>query len=346
MTFKRARPLTLKQVAEKIGVSSATISNAFNRPSQLSMELREDILLACKSMGYSGPQAEFRQRRTAKTKLIGVITPHPTNFLLSDPVSHYMLQGLSNVFDKHHYNLLFLSSDQTLRHIVNFVEGFIVYQWIPQDRIDELAHYKKAVIAIDCLLKRSTTINIDNRKAAYDCAHHALTMFSGKVVILGLNIADASTTVSLKDAAMKTDPTNIMLERLKGYRSAFKQKRVALPHSNIWSIPNNNSFLAYETAKYILKQNDKADVLLCMTDCLALNAIRAAKDLGIPVPDKLKVIGFDNTIEGQDATPALTSPTQSSFDRGKAAAKMFLGIREEKSLLQHCPLEVRGSSAS
>ncbi|MEC7699926.1 MAG: LacI family DNA-binding transcriptional regulator, partial [Pseudomonadota bacterium] len=47
--------LTLKDVAEQLGVSTATISNAFNRPDQLSKAKREEILAQCKKIGYSGP---------------------------------------------------------------------------------------------------------------------------------------------------------------------------------------------------------------------------------------------------------------------------------------------------
>ena len=58
--MKNEKKLTLKDVAEQLNVSTATISNAFNRPDQLSVKLKESILSRCKEMGYYGPNAAAR----------------------------------------------------------------------------------------------------------------------------------------------------------------------------------------------------------------------------------------------------------------------------------------------
>jgi len=64
---KPAIKLRLKDVAEILNVSTATVSNAFNRPSQLSRDLREHILLRCQEIGYPGPNAAARSLRTYRT---------------------------------------------------------------------------------------------------------------------------------------------------------------------------------------------------------------------------------------------------------------------------------------
>ena len=85
--------LTLKDVAGHLGVSTATISNAFNRPDQLSQKLRERILSECKTLGYPGPNAAARSLRTGRTGIIGVTLSNYLSYSFSDPVANQFLQG-------------------------------------------------------------------------------------------------------------------------------------------------------------------------------------------------------------------------------------------------------------
>ncbi|WP_027482021.1 LacI family DNA-binding transcriptional regulator, partial [Deinococcus pimensis] len=63
----RARRATLKDVAREVGVSPATVSNAYNRPDQLSPALRERILETARELGYSGPDPLARGLRRGRS---------------------------------------------------------------------------------------------------------------------------------------------------------------------------------------------------------------------------------------------------------------------------------------
>jgi len=68
-----AKRMTLKAVADALGVSTASISNAFNRPDQLSAILRDRILKECERLGYHGPNPAARSLRTGATGVVGVM---------------------------------------------------------------------------------------------------------------------------------------------------------------------------------------------------------------------------------------------------------------------------------
>ncbi|WP_340146574.1 LacI family DNA-binding transcriptional regulator [Halomonas sp. PA16-9] len=88
------RRMTLKDLAQELNVSTATISNAFNRPDQLSPALRERILKEAKRLGYSGPDAKARSLRTGRSRIIAVILAESLTYSLNDAVASEFLSGL------------------------------------------------------------------------------------------------------------------------------------------------------------------------------------------------------------------------------------------------------------
>ena len=86
--------VTAKTVAEAVGVSVATVSNAYNRPGQLSAELRARILATAEELGYAGPDAAARALRSGKTDAVGVLLTDRLSYAFSDPYAIGFLAGL------------------------------------------------------------------------------------------------------------------------------------------------------------------------------------------------------------------------------------------------------------
>ena len=93
--------LTLKSVAKTLGVSTATISNAFNRPDQLSVALRQKILQACHELGYFGPNKAAQSLRKGSSGIVAVILSDSLEYMVSDPVASQFLQGVSRELERH-----------------------------------------------------------------------------------------------------------------------------------------------------------------------------------------------------------------------------------------------------
>ena len=92
--------VTAKTVAEAVGVSVATVSNAYNRPGQLSAELRARILATAEEMGYAGPDAAARALRSGRTDAIGVLLTDRLSYAFSDPYAIGFLTGLAEVVEQ------------------------------------------------------------------------------------------------------------------------------------------------------------------------------------------------------------------------------------------------------
>lgn len=344
---KSTGKLTLKDVAAILNVSTATVSNAFNRPGQLSRELREHIIEQCRVIGYPGPNAAARSLRTGKTGIIGVMLSNYLSYSFSDPVAHQFLQGLSEVFEEKEYNLLVMPSRDHISlasGYESFVDGFIVYGPPQPQKLAQLISQHKSIITVDFEIEGYTSVNIDNYKGARNCAEHALSSLSehGRAAILGLRINEENRVCHVGDGGLFSD-TTITIQRLRGFQDAAIAINKEIKSNDTWQIPDNTHKFGYQAARRALAAEPRPEVLLCMSDRVALAALQAARHLGLRVPEDVRITGFDDIAESHIQHPTLTTVHQQSKDKGKIAAEIFLGMREEKSLVIPTELMIRES---
>lgn len=105
------KKLNLSEIAKHLGVSIATVSNAFNRPDQLSAKLRERVLEESAKLGYTGPNFAARSLRMGESGVIGVVLSDSLSYTFSDPVASQITQGISEVLLENSKQLLLLASD-------------------------------------------------------------------------------------------------------------------------------------------------------------------------------------------------------------------------------------------
>lgn len=328
--------LTLKSVAKTLGVSTATISNAFNRPDQLSVALREKILGACAELGYFGPNKAAQSLRKGSSGIVAVILSDSLEYMVSDPVASQFLQGVTRELERHKLHLLLFSgSSANLDAISDFVDGFICYG-APRNLalINQLAQSPKRVLTVDFDLPGRPSVNIDNEQAAYQSAK-AIINKDDTVAVLGLRLIDASDTRPVLDAPLWDNQSSIAHRRLDGYLRAMAEYDLVLRPDYLWHIPESNQQYAQYAAREVLALNPRPTVLLCMSDLIALSAMREALQLGIAIPEQLKVIGFDGIDEALRYHPTLSSVWQFSDVKGEAAVRAFLSADSSPQLLPY-----------
>src|SRR5262245_55134199 len=96
----------MKTLAEDLGVSPMTVSNAFNRPNQLSVDLRERILGRASELGYAGPDPRARGLRQGRSGVIGVVSDTPLSYAFDDPAGSAVLGGICSVVEAERMGLL------------------------------------------------------------------------------------------------------------------------------------------------------------------------------------------------------------------------------------------------
>ena len=82
------RPATLASLAAELGVSRTTVSNAYNRPDQLSAPLRARVLEAARRLGYPGPDPVARSLRTRRAGAVGLLLTEALSYAFRDPAAH------------------------------------------------------------------------------------------------------------------------------------------------------------------------------------------------------------------------------------------------------------------
>src|SRR3954449_2117123 len=93
--------ITLADVAAHLGVSRTTVSNAYNRPDQLSPKLRDRVLAAATELGYAGPDPMARGLRRGQTGSLGLVFDQPLTYAFTDPPAALFLQGMAAGVEEH-----------------------------------------------------------------------------------------------------------------------------------------------------------------------------------------------------------------------------------------------------
>src|SRR4029079_1088773 len=148
---QRARPpATLASLAAELGVSRTTVSNAYNRPDQLSPQLRSRVMEAERRMGYPGPDPVARSLRTRKAGAVGLLLTEQVSYAFRDPGAVSFLEGLTLGCDEAGLGLLLVparpESEDVLGVAGAAVDGFVVYS-MPDDDPDLAAALARPVPA-------------------------------------------------------------------------------------------------------------------------------------------------------------------------------------------------------
>jgi DNA-binding LacI/PurR family transcriptional regulator len=102
--------VTLVTVARAVGVSPATVSNAYNRPRKLSPALRERILAAARDLGYPGPDPAARSLRRGRAGSIGLLFGEALTYVFQDPGAVEFLRGLAEGSARHNTALQIIAA--------------------------------------------------------------------------------------------------------------------------------------------------------------------------------------------------------------------------------------------
>lgn len=330
---------TLKSIAKELGVSNATVSNAFNRPDQLSERRRLEILSACERMGYYGPNKAAQSLRKGKFNIVGLVLPDSVEYMVSDPVASSFMRGVASVLEKNHTNLLLFSGNSpSVNSVTDFVDGFICYGR-PRNRklVEQLKRIDKKIITVDFDIDRAGSINVDNQQACYEIARQAIRGPDERVAVLGLRLIDSKHTCRVYEVDMddKELQMSIAHQRLRGYQQALEECGIALAQDRLWNIPESSERYADLAAREVLTSTPRPTLVLCMSDLIALAMMRKAIAAGLRVPEDIRIVGFDGTDEAARFIPALTTVHQNSQEKGRRAAQMFIDNDDHREVIEY-----------
>lgn len=346
MPQPNGHPITLLDVASAAGVSRTTVSNAFNRPDQLSAELRTKVLEVAEKLGYAGPNPVARVLRTGRSNTIGIVFSDPLPYLFSDPVAIALMQGVAAACEASHTGVLILPADAPeavaarVREAV--VDGFLVYcHEEDSPALQALAARGLPAVGVDLdRFALGPIVTIDDRGGAMAAAVHLIGLGHRQLAVMALAGEREVTQEARRLARFKP-----VRDRLAGYRDAMSAGGLDPSSLRVVEEPQNDPAAAEAVAMRLLKRRPRPTAILAMSDVLAIGVLRAAQHLGIAVPGELSLVGFDDIPLAEDLAPPLTTVRQPLVEKGRLAAAVLLGRAEPPTSQLPTELVVRGSTA-
>jgi DNA-binding LacI/PurR family transcriptional regulator len=352
-----ARRATLKDVAAELGVSTATVSNAYNRPDQLSPGLRERVFETARRLGYTGPDALARGLRRGRAGAGGILYEDRLSYAFSDPAAVLFLQGVSVATEEAGLGLLLLSGapgEERVSEAVSgaVVDGFVVYSMSEGDPLVEAALGRRlpAVVVDQPRIEGVPFVGIDDQRAAGSAAEHLLALGHRRFGVVTFCIAPGATGGLADLNRQEAAAYPVTRARLRGYAGAIEGAGISwadVPvHEQIENVPEEGR----KAAEALLSRDPRPTAILAISDQLALGVIEAARERGLRVPEDLSVVGFDDVPEAARTNPPLTTVHQPHVEKGLLAARLLVaqlrgGEAAGSPALLPTSLVVRGSTA-
>jgi DNA-binding LacI/PurR family transcriptional regulator len=342
MSAKSRKP-TLTTVAQHVGVSRMTVSNAFNRPDQLSPALREKILAAAKQLGYHGPNPVARAVASGRTGSLGVVFDYSLTDALTDPAASQLLLGVASECEARALGLtlvpLLPGADDT--HVrTALVDGFVLYSVTQHDaRLRAVRERGLPYVLVDHEpdVAGAPRVNIDDRGASKAMAEHLRGLGHRRIgLVLGW-AAPASTLAEAQAQSMYF----VGVERLAGWRAGGLEA-----DTPVASGPEHNRETGRIAGHRLLDLPEPPTAVIALSDLLALGVMDAAAERGLEVPADLSVVGFDDIAAAAAASPPLTTVRQQHTEKGAAAVRLLLDDPDDReSVLLPAELVIRSTTA-
>ncbi len=307
--------VTLKTVAERVGVSAMTVSNAFSRPDQLSAALRERILAAAAELGYVGPDPAARTLARGTTGTVGILLTESPHYAFTDEFSTMFLASIAQELARTGLALTLLPSGRAgdvvpARDVA--MDGAIAYSCRPGvDGVDWLRRRRLPLVFVDQQPEPGyTSINVHDRSASAAAARHLVELGHRRIALL---------TVGRGAEGADPGPSDFLVsrQRLRGWRDVLDPAGI---EPVVLRTPADTPDQGLDAVRELLARPDRPTAVLCFSDALAVGVVRAAEDAGLRVPQDLSVVGFDDTPTARRMRPALTTVHQDTAEKGRIAA--------------------------
>lgn len=322
------RDITLKQIAETLGISITTVSKALKNYPDVSPKTRKAVLDLAKSLSYT-PNSFAVNLRTKESRTIGLIIPEVVHHFFSN-----VINGIIDEAEKNGYLVIILQSNESLELEKKQVEllmnkrvdGIIMSlsnESNNDEHIKEIIRKELPFVMFDKISKLipCSKVIIDDRKAAFNAVEHLIQKGCKK-------IAHVRGPVNPQNA----------IDRFLGYKKALEKNNIPFDPKLVYTCKNVTFDEGKEFAKQIIEEHTDIDGVFVITDLVAVGVLAYFNEKNIKVPEQIKVIGFSNWFMSQVITPKLSTVDQPSFEMGVQSFGLLLEeINTRKELLPFQP---------
>ncbi|MEU6646946.1 LacI family DNA-binding transcriptional regulator [Saccharomonospora sp. NPDC046836] len=355
MASRQRRHPTLDDLADAVGVSRTTASNAFNRPDQLSEALRQEILHAAKRLGYTGPDPVARSLATRRVGAIAFMLDTGLSAAFSDPALSITLDALATEVDAEGHALLLLPGGDNggprAERVLTAQADLAVAYSLADDApaLHAVRDRGLPLVVIDQPhVPGAARVSTDDRGGAVAATRHLLGLGHRRFAVLSAQcLSEPRNTVLSVEEAMRSRFRDNR-ERLSGYVDTLAAAGIAAAEVPVFETSGASREQATQAAVALLTRRPRPTALLCMSDELALGALAAARLQALRVPADLSIVGFDDTPPAAWSEPALTTVRQDlgrkGAHAGQLALRLLAGKRPPSPVTLPVELVVRAST--
>ncbi|MEL7587547.1 MAG: substrate-binding domain-containing protein [Prolixibacteraceae bacterium] len=310
-----AKKVSLKDIANKVGVSTALVSyvlNGLEKEKRVGQEVVTRIREAARDLNYQ-PNQIARSLRKGSTNTIGLIVAD-----IANPFFAHLARIIEDEAIKYNYVVIIGSSDENASKSESLVEtllnrqvdGFII---VPAEgcnrQVESLLQKELPVILIDRYFPELATnfVILDNYQATYEATTYLIGRGCRKIEMIAYK-----------------SPLIHMQERMRGYREAMAAKGIDENDICIHEIDYHQVGAQMGKIMGELKRNKDTDAILFATNALSIAGLYAIRENKIRIPEELSVIGFDGNEAFDFFDPPLTFIQQPLEEMGKESVRVLL----------------------
>jgi len=313
---------SMKDIAETVGVSVNTVSQALSNKSGVNSKTRDLILETAKNIGYEYTRIETSPLPGSKTRTVGLIITDSAN-----PFFAHVVRGVQNTLWQNKHSLILCNTNED---------------------------YSRERGAVDMLLERGVDGIIMTPTQAHDQDISMLIATKVPIVLLGRHFAnfsipsvlhdDRSGAYKAVDHLFRLGHTKILFinapryisssqERLDGYLSCFKENGLE-PDPTLIRYCEPTMESAYNEMKSIQLEKLDFTAVFTFSDLMMLGVVRLAHEIGLRIPDDCSLVGFDDIDFVSLLTPPLTTVSLDKHALGVKSAGMIMSLIKGEPLLE------------
>lgn len=330
---------TLKDVAQRAGVTTATVSYALSGKRPISEQTKQRIMEAIAELDYV-PDLNARGLSMRDSKLIGIVVPQtePGERLMFQNSFYSEILGSIEYYARQEgYHILISATDANESYLTlakkRNLDGIIVIGMYPDAFYQQMKKTQIPIVLIDsyCNDHYYHNIRIDDAYGSYLATRHMLD--------------NGHEHIAFFVGQMKEN--GVMKKRLLGYQQALEESDIPFRQEYVFEgqIDYNSGI---DLAKELIASGLPATGIVAAADILAIGAMKGLYEAGKRVPDDYSIVGFDDVEISQYLTPGLTTVRQQISLKGQKAVELLLKHIEDPTLPKQeeiLPLQlvVRGS---
>ncbi len=323
MTDKKQGRVTIKDIAQRTGVSKTTVSFVFNNPDRVAPKTRRTVLAAAAEMGYT-PDPVARTLTTKRTGTLGFLLPEVTPEGFKNPFLFLLLQGMRIGCMSNGYTLNVLSppASQVLETVQNTAMDGLIILGVVHDTAFFSYLNRRGLPAVSLdggVLDTIPTVRSRDDEASREVLRKVLEAGHRRILFL---------TVDTGPEPKEGFSASVSDLRQRGWREAAEAAGLSWNGENIRTALCRECSMegGREAFEESWNTGFRPTAVVCFSDIIAVGVFEACRAREIRIPTDLSLVGFDDIQEGQLLEPPLTTVHQPATAKGQAAVNMLAAL--------------------